>query len=228
MIECDPGEFPTGDKITFASDSDIRITNGQAAIEFRSYHGGETLIRASSPGLADATIIIRTEGEPAFIEGLTPRAAPRPYITPIPSQASLDAMRNAVNVALNRPCRASSESDGHPARFANDGNSNTAWIADEPSPAWQLDLEGYYQLASLKLLFSCGANYRFLVELSSDAINWSGAIDRRDASEVCRERNEIFPPGAIARYVQIRFSDLPNGCRANLAEVEIQGVLSPK
>lgn len=48
-IQSGPGEFPTGPSITFAADSDITIRDGQAAIEFRSYYSGETVIRATSP-----------------------------------------------------------------------------------------------------------------------------------------------------------------------------------
>ena len=44
-----PGEFPTGPAITFAPDSDIAIRDGQAAMEFRSYYSGKTVIRATSP-----------------------------------------------------------------------------------------------------------------------------------------------------------------------------------
>ncbi len=38
-------------------------------MEFRSYYSGTTLIRATSPGLADATIQITTRGDPQFIAG---------------------------------------------------------------------------------------------------------------------------------------------------------------
>lgn len=63
-IESGPGEFPTGSSITFAPDSDIAIRDGQAAIEFRSYHAGKTVIRATSPGLKDATIQIISRNKP--------------------------------------------------------------------------------------------------------------------------------------------------------------------
>jgi len=45
-IESGPGEFPTGPSITFAPDSDIAIRDGMAAMAFRSYHAGRTVIRA--------------------------------------------------------------------------------------------------------------------------------------------------------------------------------------
>jgi hypothetical protein len=38
----------------------------QAAMEFRSYYSGKTVIRATSPGLKDATITITTLGEPKY------------------------------------------------------------------------------------------------------------------------------------------------------------------
>src|ERR1019366_2999104 len=79
-IESGPGEFPTGPSIIFAPDSDITIRDGQAAIEFRSYHAGNTVIRATSAGLKDATIQITSRGEPKSIAGKTPSVKPRPYV----------------------------------------------------------------------------------------------------------------------------------------------------
>lgn len=84
-IESGPGEFPTGRSITFRppSDdpqSDICIRDGIAAIEFRSYFGGKSVIRATSPGLTDGTIAITTVGDPKFIQGKTPLAPYRPYV----------------------------------------------------------------------------------------------------------------------------------------------------
>jgi hypothetical protein len=79
-----PGEFPTGPSITFTppgggSASDISIRDGQAAIEFRTYQSGTTVIEATSPGLASSSITITSQGSPAWVEGITPRVAPRPY-----------------------------------------------------------------------------------------------------------------------------------------------------
>jgi beta-galactosidase len=79
-IESGPGEFPTGPSITFSPDSDITIRDGQAAMEFRPYYSGKTTIRATSPGLKDATIEITSLGEPKYIAGKTPPVKPRPYV----------------------------------------------------------------------------------------------------------------------------------------------------
>jgi hypothetical protein len=52
-----PGEFPTGTSIQFMPEStdqssDITIRDGQAAIAFRSYDGGKTVIKATADNLS--------------------------------------------------------------------------------------------------------------------------------------------------------------------------------
>jgi hypothetical protein len=83
-ITSGPGEFPTGTSITFtppgsSDQSDIAILEGKAAIEFRSYYSGTTVIKATSPGLTAATVTITSQGSPAWVEGVTPPTAARPY-----------------------------------------------------------------------------------------------------------------------------------------------------
>jgi hypothetical protein len=83
-ITSGPGEFPTGTSITFTApgssdQSDIAILEGKAAIEFRSYYSGTTVIKATSPNLTAATITITSQGSPAWVEGVTPATAARPY-----------------------------------------------------------------------------------------------------------------------------------------------------
>jgi hypothetical protein len=79
-----PGEFPTGPSITFTPGSgtaanDIAIVDGQAAIEFRTYYSGTSVITAGSPGLTSASVTITSQGSPAFVQGQTPPADTRPY-----------------------------------------------------------------------------------------------------------------------------------------------------
>src|SRR5688572_21369440 len=104
-----------------------------------------TLFRSTSPGLADAMLTLTTVGEPAFIPGVTPPVSPRPYSPPPLSEAAQAAMGNVVNVARDRPSKASSEAERHPARHANDGSS-LYWMAHNPDGWWQVDLEGFYQI----------------------------------------------------------------------------------
>jgi hypothetical protein len=227
-IEGGPGEFPTGRSITFDAESDIPIVEGQAAIAMRSYHGGETRLRATSPGLRDATRAITTEGLPMFVEGQTPIVADRPYKRPQPSQAAINAMKNLVNVARDRPSVASSEAESHPARFANDADPSTRWEAgDETSGAWlRVDLEGFYQLSGCKLVFGSPGNYRYQVEVSLDDVDWTLAIDRTETVRIDAVRNDIFDPGTVARYVRITFTAVPPEARPHLCEIELHGVLS--
>jgi len=79
-----PGEFPTGPSITFTAGtakpaSDIAILDGQAAIEFRTYYSGTSVITASSPGLTSDTVTSTSQGSPAYVPGQTPPADRRPY-----------------------------------------------------------------------------------------------------------------------------------------------------
>jgi hypothetical protein len=83
-LKSGPGEFPTGPSITFTppgsgSASDISIRDGQAAIEFRTYYAGTSIIEATSPGLTSSSITITSQGAPAWVEGMSPTVAPRPY-----------------------------------------------------------------------------------------------------------------------------------------------------
>lgn len=226
-IESGPGEFPTGSSITFDASTDIKIAEGQAGIALRSYFGGETLIRATSPGLRDATITITTTGEPRFTAGVTPPVPSRPYTPPPVSHAALAAMRNAVDVALNRPSRASSEAELHPARFANDGSSNH-WLAQSNSVGewWQVDLEGFYEVSTVKLAFATEGNYRFVIDRSTEGVEWTRAIDRRETINSASKREDVFPPGTIARHVRLTFHAIPAGQRANLADLKLFGILS--
>jgi beta-galactosidase len=75
-VSSGPGEFPTGTSITFTpagggDQSDIAILDGKAAIEFRSYYSGTSVIKATSPGLTAASITITSQGSPAWVEGVT-------------------------------------------------------------------------------------------------------------------------------------------------------------
>jgi hypothetical protein len=83
-IKSGPGEFPTGPSITFTppgagSASDIVMRDGQAAIEFRTYYSGTSVIEASAPGLTSSSVTITSQGSPVWVEGTSPKVSPRPY-----------------------------------------------------------------------------------------------------------------------------------------------------
>jgi hypothetical protein len=221
-IESGPGEFPTGPSITFASDSDISILDGQAAIEFRSYFAGKTIIRATSPGLVDATIEITTLGEPQFIPGQTPPAAPRPYKRFHWAPNQFAASGAGVNITKDRPCRASSESSGHFARFGNDQDESTSWQAADNSPGqwWQVDLEFSHNLDSYRISFPSAGKFQFRIDVSEDGKTWQMAIDESKTSAAGK-----FPAGMYGRYVRIIYTSVPPGATAGLSELQIFGTV---
>src|SRR5262249_21163994 len=120
-------------------------------------------------------------------------------------------------------CRASSEAAGHPARLANDADKESFWqpATNLERPWLVIDLEGFYQLSSIRLLFDSPQNHRYLIETSENGAQWVKRIDRTTSTRTDAVRNDIFDPGTIARYVRATFES-----RVNLCELEIHGVLS--
>ena len=222
-IESGPGEFPTGPQITFAPNSDIAIRDGKAAIEFRSYYSGKTLIRATSPGLKDATVKITSKGEPRFIPGKTPAVKPRPYVrfTEVATDASF------LHLGLNNPTRASSETAGHTGRLANDGNPATYWQAGagDVRPWFRVDLERIVVVKQTKLTFPHEGNWRYKVEISDDGdSNWKLLIDqtRTDSGSAVRT-DTVQGASNSGRFVRVTITGTPPDRSAALAELEVFG-----
>jgi beta-galactosidase len=222
-IESGPGEFPTGNTITFSPDSDIAIRDGQAAIEFRSYYAGPTVIRAHSAGLADATVTITTEGTPKYTPGQTPEVAARPYVrfTAKPSQPNLQTL------GQDSPTQASSEAPDHPARLANDGNDTTCWSAANAATDawWEVDLERLSDIKRVQLTFPTADNYRYKIETSDDRRQWRPAADETHSTATTRTRPSECVPGSGGRFVRITFTGLPPGAPAQISEVKITGIV---
>ncbi len=225
-IESGPGEFPTGPSITFAPHSDIAIRDGMAAMEFRSYYAGKTVIRATSPGLKDATIEITSRGEPKFIAGKTASVKPRPYVrfTGAPTTGSL------ITYGLNNPTRASSEAPGHSGRLANDGNQATFWqaVAGDTNAWLQINLERFVTVSKTKLTFPTEGNWRYRIEISDDGeTNWRLIADQTRTTDTARERTDTVRDNAPrGRFVRVTFAGTPDAQAAALAEMELTGTMN--
>jgi beta-galactosidase len=220
-IERGPGEFPTGRSITFRPDSLIAIRDGQAAITFRSYHAGKTVIRATSPGLRPATVDITTTGPDAWIEGRTPVVAER-RVVDYPGFAKLaDGPRN---ILVNRPTSATSVAPGHSSSQANDGDDTTYWQAADAGQeaAWSADLENIYSLRSVDIKPHVALDMSFIVEASLDRVHWQaiGTV----AGEKQRHVLSDFGGPVNARFIRIRFVRLPAQGSASLDEVRVLAV----
>jgi hypothetical protein len=220
-IESGPGELPTGPSITFGPRSDIAIRDGQAAIAFRSYHGGETLLRARSPGLEDGMLTITTEGSPGFVRGETPSVAARPYVRfARPTLA-------APEIALGRdaPARASGEAPGHPACAANDGDGDTFWAADDRAVGawWEMDLERLCVLTHATVTLPFAGPYRYRIEASDDREAWRVAVDESQTLDQGRTRSHACAAGTTGRFVRVTFTGLPEKLPAGISDLGVMG-----
>jgi hypothetical protein len=192
-------------------------------MEFRSYYAGKTVIRATSPGLETAKITLHTLGEPKFAAGKTPAVKPRPYVRFTgPPARFLDAPRSSI-FGVNNPCLASSETPGHAASSANDGNDSTFWRAAnaDSKPWWQVDLERAVTAARVKITFPTAANYRYQIETSSDGSHWVLVDDQSQTASSEKVRMEVLTPSVSAHLLRVTFTG-----EAAISEVEIQGQLT--
>ena len=225
-VESGPGEFPTGRSITFAPDSDITIRDGMAAMEFRAYQAGPTLIRATSPGLQDATIQITSLGEPQFIAGQTPLVKARPYVRFTGNQDN----GSIVVMGQENPTRASSEAPGHSGRLANDGNPETFWqaAAGDTNAWWRVDLERLVAVRQINLLFPTPGDWRYQAEISDDGeTGWKRLADRTQSAGAGREYTDAVPNGSVrGRFIRVTIIGTPENQAPALAELKVMGRLT--
>lgn len=220
-IESGPGEFPTGRTITFNPTSDIEIIDGLAATEFRSYFGGETLIRATSPGLKDAVLKISTKGLPQFIEGKTAVVSNRPYVPFIAS----DLKNGTSSFGLNNPTRASSQLTGHSSELVGDGNPDTFWQAADNKSGnwWQVDLERNVKMEQIKLTFPKETKLGYKIETLNADNQWTTIVDLSNTSSTSKVRIEKLSQSVSGRFIRVTFTNIPEGESATLSELEVLG-----
>ncbi|MEO6995471.1 MAG: glycoside hydrolase family 2 TIM barrel-domain containing protein, partial [Lacunisphaera sp.] len=222
-IDSGPGEFPTGPRITFEADSDIAIRDGTAAIEFRSYFAGETVIRATSPGLKDATIRITSLGEPKFVPGVTPPVTPRPYhrFSTAPSSGTWDKF------GLENPTRASSEAPGQSGRGANDGNALTAWraAAGDAHPWLRIDLERVVKVSAIHLTFPAAGTWHYRIDISRDGErNWQPFVESAQTEAPNMWTSLKIEGTAVSgRYLRVTLLGWPESVAPGISEVVASG-----
>lgn len=218
-----PGEFPTGRSITFSPDSDIAIRDGEAAMELRSYQSGLIHVRATSPGLASADLMVRAEGGPTFVPGITPIAEDRPYISP--PAITLEATR-PIDISLNHPTAASSSASGHSGRMANDGNESTYWEPVQGKGSenwWQVDFESLCMVKSVHLSLGSKAAYRYVIQYADREGNWKVLIDQSANTSEMSQFTERIPNTIVTRFLRVVFSSIANGKPIQLFQVQVLG-----
>ena len=216
-----PGEFPTGTSITFSSNSDIYIRDGKAAIEFHSYFGGKTVIRASSAGLQSDSVVIETKGMPVFKEGVTPKVVDRPYIR---YTIEKESTVNMVNIAYQKPTRASSETDGETANKANDKDTASFWQSNPTDPVkwWQVDLENIYSVSEVGILFPSIETRLYKIELSKDNQTWETIASLREGDAIKKYHQHQTNSNIIGRFLRITFTGSSTNS-VSINEVEVFG-----
>ena len=186
-----PGRFPTGDSLT------LETADGTAGMSFRAYEPGTTVIEARADGVEAAKV------ELTFVEGGI-QVHPQPEAWPAPP-----SLPDGPDLAQGRPATASTQQPQHPASNAVDASPTSRWCAanGEPDQWWQVDLGRSRAIGGVGLQFEQHANYRFVIETSADGKTWTLVADRSDTMGVNHLR--YVPLSATARYVRIRYIDLP-------------------
>jgi hypothetical protein len=219
-----PGGFPTGRAITFKKGTDIPIQYGQAAIEFRSYYAGKTMIRAISPGLPEARLTVVSKGAPQYVAGKSPEFLPAPYVRFVGRQQS--AAEQVANIALDRPTNASSMADGHQSKLATDGDNATYWAADASATGsqwWECNLEGIYDVSVVSVRFAGTGSYAYEIQSTpDDRVTWKtvvkGTALAADASVTI-----ALPAGTRTSGLRVVLDSVPAGAIPGLAEVVVRG-----
>lgn len=223
-IVAGPGELPTGPAITFRHGTDIDIRDGLAAIAFRSWHAGKTLLRATSPGLKPAEIELVTAGaEPwqsAFAAEWQKSRAYR--AKPVSEQARRESRDN---LAFIRPTRVSSQESKNPSDQANDGDPQTRWCAANGStPAfWQVDLENFYAVEKVQIHLEKAGAYRYRVEISIDNENWKNIAEAVPSDDTAEVRTHAIADKPRARFLRVTFTGTPKDAWPSLREVKVSG-----
>jgi hypothetical protein len=219
-----PGELPTGRTIDFTPEGDIPIRDGKAAIAVRSWQSGLSVVRATSPGLRDGVLAIRTLHGPPFIPGKTLLAADRAY-----RPAASDIAGETIGTfGLNNPTSASSSAPGHASDLANDGNPFTSWLAaaGDSLPWLIVDPERILQYHRIRLTFPQAARWGLTAEVRALDGRWRKLATLSPPADEVREctlDTERLTGGPVRLTIRA-----PKGVPAGIAEVQLEGLLQEK
>ncbi|WP_211841812.1 glycoside hydrolase family 2 protein [Massilia eburnea] len=216
-IESGPGELPTGRQIDFAPGADISIRDGQAAIAMRSWQAGVTRLRATSPGLRDATLEIHTLSGPKFVPGVTPLSADRPYRPSAPEPLPFDQEQIFGG---NNPTSASSSAPAHQSLMANDGDADSYWAPaqEDPAPWLLVDLERIVTVHRLVLGLRSPGQYAVRAEIAGADGTWAILTDLPMADYASKDV-ELPTEAATGRKVRL---SLRSARPANVGVTELR------
>jgi len=220
-IESGPGELPTGRSINFASDSDIAILDGKAAIAMRTWQAGKTRLRATSPGLKDAVLEITTLNGPQFKAGITPLVKDRPYVATDPDVL----ISKEEKFGTNNPTGSSSSAPDHPSNLVNDGNMGTYWAPEstDAQPWVSVDPERILLYRRIRIVFPQAAGYGFVAELQQNDGTWK-ELAKQEAGTDTRRVREVTTQALTGERMRVKLL-APSGAAAGISEIVITGIL---
>jgi chitodextrinase len=123
-----------------------------------------------------------------------------------PSPAATITMPADNDLALNKPVTVSSYSDPNTPGLAVDGDLSTRWAQGLglPDPSWiQVDLGQVSSLSSVVTTFELSSGYKYLLEYSSDGLNWSALDDHTATATTSSANYSIAPSPVSARFVRL-------------------------
>lgn len=153
-VEKGDGIFPTGKTITFSPEKK-NMLDGLAAIEFRSWYGGENVICATADGVKSAKICIFADGEPKPKNTVLNPMLPPPYTVgePKPKERYDEAKRHPVFAdsfeIWHEPYFVTAEEEGSWMPKMSDSSKHLSeqmhWV--------MVDLEGVRRINQLEVSF---------------------------------------------------------------------------
>ena len=153
-VEKGDGIFPTGKTITFSPEKK-NMLDGLAAIEFRSWYGGENVICATADGVKSAKICIFADGEPKPKNTVLNPMLPPPYTVGEPKP------KESYDEAKRHPVFADSFEIGHEPYFVT-AEEEGSWMPKMSDSSKHLseqmhwvmvDLEGVRRINQLEVSF---------------------------------------------------------------------------
>lgn len=153
-VEKGDGIFPTGKTITFSPEKK-NMLDGLAAIEFRSWYGGENVICATADGVKSAKICIFADGEPKPKNTVLNPMLPPPYTVGEPKP------KERYDEAKRHPVFADSFEIGHEPYFVT-AEEKGSWMPKMSDSSKHLseqmhwvmvDLEGVRRINQLEVSF---------------------------------------------------------------------------
>lgn len=134
-----------------------------------------------------------------------------------------DLCTSEHELACEKLASSDSMNEGNDAKYGNDGVDETYWQAqdDHPGHWWQVDLLQERSITGSKVRFHEQGNFLYVIQVSSDAIEWR--VVANQTGQTSHEQTRMDQFEAKGRYVRIVYNGLPKGVRAGHRAFEVYG-----